>query len=94
MGSAFGACPKCAARLVHEVGKAPTDPPVSVLGCEKCGHIWMPDLFAPASTSRACPQCESARVRFAGQANSGNRYFRCEDCKYLIIDVAKGPAGA
>ena len=54
----------------------------------------MPDLFAPASTSRACPQCESARVRFAGQANSGNRYFRCEDCKYLIIDVAKGPAGA
>ena len=51
-------CPRCGALHVREKRRSLTDPSVSILECEKCGHVWKPPaavvalLAAPSSGGR------------------------------------------
>ena len=81
-------CPKCGALQVREKRRSLNDPSLSILECEKCGHVWKPPSITPnpALEGQSCEKCGSARMRFVGRSPSGKLYFRCDACEHLLIE--------
>ena len=80
-------CPRCGAYQVREKRKSLGDPTLSILQCERCGHLWKPASDAPPpAAARTCAKCGSTRVCFVGRSPSGRSYYRCDQCEQLASE--------
>jgi len=75
------------------MGQSYENPPTSILRCDRCGHVWMPEAASPAvavavaaTDTGRCPRCDSARMRPLGRSASGVAYSRCDECDHLVIN--------
>ena len=83
-------CPRCHANRTKKIGQSSDAPATSILRCEACGHVWMPDSpSGPLPATPACSKCGSVRTRLVGCSAAGVGYFRCAECQHLIIEAPK-----
>jgi len=79
------ACPICQRTRTQEMGQS-SENPSSVMRCEACGHVWMPDSPPSTLTARICAKCGGVCMRVLGWSTGGVRYVRCDECEHLTVE--------